>query len=780
MASAAAKGPEAAEERDRTANGETPGPVTGVARCGGVPTFTLNGIPYSTPTFETYSPHERYFTQFANANVRVFGFNANAAACDYGHSRPVWLAADVWDDSGFLERADQVALASESALLLPRINLGTPQWWLEQNHEQLERFEDGSTQPLDTGPTLPPDRAFPSLASGGWRQAIGSALAKLIGRLQESRHAERIFGYVLSGLHTEEFYHWTCGSNQCAGYSPHTVAAFRQFLRRRYRDTGALQSAWRSLDVSFDNAGIPSSRERRAANHSPFRDPAVARNVIDFYQFWNELIPDTIDYFAGFARRATRGRKVIGAFYGYMYEFAGDPEFGHNALGKLVRSKSVDFIAVTASYSHRQAGNGSDYTRSPALSVQLHNKVWYHDNDVVSFRAKEIMERMGFTSDADWTRNLDVQLKSLGYTETAEESRWMYRRGLGMALCRGLHHAWFDLHGGYFDDPKLMAEIKQLNNLITRAVLDDRSSIAEVLVVADELSCMYAAPQSHLLRESLLTPQNQLARMGVATDHVLVDDLDLVDVDRYKMVIFLNAWHLTQRQRQTIRRRVLGNGRYVVCCYATGLFTERGESWKDMQDLLGLQIQQVGEQLVSPRLQSVSGPAPLQKALVRHGPVLEIDRVDRPPAYCHLFAVQDKNAVDLAIQAETNEVVLACAEQSNWHSVYSITAALPAGVWRELARVAGAHVYLESDDALYMNHSFLCLHAKGAGLRKLSFPAPVTLTDPLTGETVLKNESRWEKSLHHGETVILRQSRQHALRPQPAKPDARVSSSSQM
>ncbi len=265
MASAAAKGLEVPEDQDESVIGQTRGPETGVAFSGGVPTFTLNGSPYSTPTFETYSPHERYFAQFAAANVRVFGFNASAAACDYGHSRPVWLAADVWDDSGFLERADQVSLASKSALLLPRINLGTPHWWLEQNPEELECFEDGSTQPTDAGPTLPPGRSFPSLASRRWRQAIGSALAKLIGRLQESRHAERLFGYVLSGLHTEEFYHWTCGTNQCAGYSHHTVAAFQKWLRRRYQDTSALQSAWRRSDVNFDKAEIPTSPERRAA-----------------------------------------------------------------------------------------------------------------------------------------------------------------------------------------------------------------------------------------------------------------------------------------------------------------------------------------------------------------------------------------------------------------------------------------------------------------------------------------------------------------------------------
>lgn len=58
-----------------------------------------------------------------------------------------------------------------------------------------------------------------------------------------------------------------------------------------------------------------------------------------------------------------------------MYEFAGDPEFGHNALSRFLDSPYLDFIAVTASYFNRQAGIGGDYARSPVASVRLYGKV---------------------------------------------------------------------------------------------------------------------------------------------------------------------------------------------------------------------------------------------------------------------------------------------------------------------------------------------------------------------------------------------------------------------
>jgi hypothetical protein len=72
--------------------------------------------------------------------------------------------------------------------------------------------------------------------------------------------------------------------------------------------------------------------------------------VIDWHLFYNELVPDTMEVFLRAAKEASDFKKSAGAFYRYMFEFGGDPEFGHNALGRLLRSKHLDFAVVTASY----------------------------------------------------------------------------------------------------------------------------------------------------------------------------------------------------------------------------------------------------------------------------------------------------------------------------------------------------------------------------------------------------------------------------------------------
>jgi hypothetical protein len=337
-------------------------------------------------------------------------------------------------------------------------------------------------------------------------------------------------------------------------------------------------------------ASAPTARDRLHSGDGTFRD-AEHQNVVDFYLFWNELIPETIDYFAGVVKQACGGHQVVGAFYGYMYEFAGDPEFGHNAIGRFLASLNLDFMAVTANYFNRQSGIGGDYARSPAASVRLQNKLWYHDNDVVSFVAREKLKAAGYRDDnPDWTRNLSVQLRSLGYTDTPEKSRWMYRRGFGFALCNGMFQAWSDLHGGYFDDPELMREVKALNQLAAKAALLDRSSIAEILVIADEVSCARCHPRSPLLRELLLTPQNQLIRIGAPVDHILLNDLQHLDTSRYKFVIFLNCFQVTPHQRGIISNKLKRDGKHLLWCSAAGLFSRNESSLEFCRELTGFEF----------------------------------------------------------------------------------------------------------------------------------------------------------------------------------------------
>ena len=52
--------------------------------------------------------------------------------------------------------------------------------------------------------------------------------------------------------------------------------------------------------------------------------------------------------------------------------------------------------------------------------------------------------------------------------------------------------------------------------------------------------------------------------------------------------------------------------------------------------------------------------------------------------------------------------------------MYSGAPLLPPDLLRDLGRLAGAHVYCESNDALYADGNFVGLHVRTPGLKRLS------------------------------------------------------------
>jgi hypothetical protein len=97
------------------------------------------------------------------------------------------------------ERAHMILKANPNALILPRIYIGAPKFWRDQNPNEMIVLDNGSTlytKPFNDAIAPKADqRPIESIASPKWRQDMGMALRKVIEHMQNSDYGQHIFGY---------------------------------------------------------------------------------------------------------------------------------------------------------------------------------------------------------------------------------------------------------------------------------------------------------------------------------------------------------------------------------------------------------------------------------------------------------------------------------------------------------------------------------------------------------------------------------------------------------
>jgi hypothetical protein len=698
-------------------------PQAKIERIGGVPTVVINGRPSSMMTYMTYNPTPKYFRQVAEAGIRLYSFSAVCSGSAYSLAPPVEIAPGQYDYSQLDERLAMVVEADPQAYIFPRVYLMSPPWWDEQNPDELvlQQTEDGSLQPLfETGP----EKRVPSWASDKWREHTAEALRAMVRHIEAGPFASHVIGYHLASGVTEEWMMWGGNDGLWADYSKPNQEKFRAWLRRKYgSDVARLRKAWAREGVDFDTAAIPSRAEREATSFLGLRDPRQEQAVIDFYNYNSDLVAATIAYFARVVKDETRGRALVGAFYGYVMQLSGSGDkrlqnAGHLALTEAWDCPEVDFFTSPSHYSFRELDPGYSTFMSLTDSIKLHGKVWFDENDYRTFLTPG-------------------PLPQWGKRETFEESAALQDRELGNVLSQGCGMWWFDMGGGWYDDPRMLEVIARLNKVGEEVVGLDRSGVDEIAVLVDPRSLCAVAPGYALMGPLFIEQLQELGHLGTPFGLYHLDDLPRLERVRRtaRLLIFLNVVAPTAKQREMIHRYLSGGGKTAVWIWAPGLVTEAGIDEKAMEELTGIRLnaaKRQGELVVS-----VGGRA--YGTRQRGGPV------------CW---AADEDAEVLGTLESNGRPGLVRKRVDGHTAIYSSAPCLPSWLLRDLARAAGVHLYLDEDAIVYANRSLLSVTAIRPGPHLIHLPAPRAVQDLYVGISVGTNLSEFPYTLSATQTAL--------------------------
>lgn len=680
----------------------------------GTPTLFINGQPHNGMTWATYRPTPEVFSDFTKAGITLYTFAATPTESGYGLSRTAWTAPGEYDFSQLDERALMLLKENPNAYFFPRLYVHAPKWWSEQHPEDIVLMDpgDGKLVPfLHSG-----GKPAPSWASETWRRDTIEGLRRLIAHVEASPYADRVIGYHIASGTTEEWMMWGGNENQWVDFSPVNTARFRLWLGNKYGTDAGLRAAWHDGAASLSGATIPSKAQRQHTELGSLRDPSKEQAVIDYYLYNSDLVADTICTFAKAVKEITRHKKVVGAFYGYLLQLCGEQRqqnAGHLALAKVLASPDVDFLTSPTSYAFRQlGGDGTSHFMSLYGSAKLHGKLWFDENDI---RTSLAHGKLG-----EWGRPADVAGDVI-----------QQEKELANVIVNGSAQWWFDVGGNVYGNPELMARIGKLAGSATEALKLDRSSADEVAMVVDEKSLCYLRVADPLGARLLVSQLPALSRIGAPVGHYLVTDLPRL-TDR-KVFFIMTSFAPTQQDRAAIES-LKRDGHVLVFLYAPGVYREGKIDETGMAELTGIRLRMTREEgALSIKL---AGGQRLTSGL--EGQAYGEQHRGFPLCYA-----EDAEATVLGTLPD-GKPGLVVKEQKGWTAVFSTAPMLPSRLMRNIAQLAGAHAYIDTEDVVWASKSLVAVCVKDAGKRAVRLPRKANVRDLYSGEVVGKNVDSFE------------------------------------
>lgn len=617
-----------------------------------------------------------------------------------------WIAPDTYDYTETDRLFEMLFSTAPNIVFLPRVKLNVPAGWCAAHPEDVFVYAGGPrtaeeiAQLIDTDvhgshPWKETDIiAQQSFSSKQWIKDASEALRRFVLHIEESKWADRIIGYHIAYGTSGETTQWaTWDMNPChkGDYGVSATKAFIEYAARRGKSYDDIPP----IPERFYIDGVPVENNRYHIG-TPSLDRLFYHTEADercmiYSEFTRDTNVDAVEAFCKVVKDIVP-QKVAGVFHGYIAEANNCANMQHTGFDRILSSPYVDFISAPKGYI-RVGPTEPGFGQGVPNSVNR-KKLWLDELDNRTHLCTKITRPKH-----------DYPAKNFAQT------RGVYWREFTKNIAFHQGYWWMDLNGGWLDSEEIQNEVKFLNETAQELYLerDRHKSVSEVLLVIDENVMHRMRPNYDLHDATIGYTGSTVKECGVPIDTYRTADLDEIDVSKYKLIIFLNAFCADIERLKDILRNTSPDC-HVVWNYTAGIIDKADGSFglDNVRRLTGMTV----------------GEYPTEGCC------------EHPNNCFPMIYVEESEGVSALYRYADGRVRMASCEDADGR--VHILNAMPSDVTVEDMRVliedAGVHTYAPAYCVVHADNRFLYVLSERNAHVNISFAERVTCRNEFTGE----------------------------------------------
>ncbi len=604
------------------------------------------------------------------------------------------------------------------------VTIGTspPQWYRKQfpdEHEvYLYKGKNGWERRRWTG-----HGGF--LGSDRYLHDCSKMVRDIVRHIENSPYASHVYGYLVSGGDAGEWYWPGQFSGGPTGYSVPTRNAFRNWLRKKYKnDVNLLRRAWKVPGLTFDTVEIPMPEERYKSENFAFRDPEQSVPATDMRLFMQHRNILNINTVMSAVRQEAPGKQVT-TYYGYSLHYLGNSLLGFSGLqtvSDILRNPNIDWIATPIDYYRRRGGEPGINIAGFLGSSSLHGKGIWREEDLRT----HLFPRISSGRTGSLRETNEVIRRAYSYTIAEDYGMWY--------ICQ------FGLHG--YHQNGIMDDSAKMKKIADKAAANPGKNVAETAFIFDEkdsVNYLCAYRFGNFFDHCGFYLFRTAHTMGAPFKLYFSNDISDPRMPDYKLYVFMNPWSVTAEQRKAIHDKLRKNNAAAYWCYAPGYLDGKTFNVKNMKALTGFDFKE--ERAVRNLKVNFSAGSPFARVPALSAP-------DIGP----VFSVSPEQGTQI-VGRDGKYNLAAIKKYNGFTSVWSL---LPPNreMLTSLCRLANVHVYTDCDTLLLANDRYLALHPAGTEPVTVTLREKALVQDMLTGKSLGRCKSFVFKPAYKGQTAI--------------------------